>query len=157
MYRRATDQIITQLILAQQIAIICSHTCEQYCGKQHPRLAGLAKEKLNVCKVLSCSFQVSWKSRMETKEIRFVWKEGWSRPCGNAVKGRGHATSCEGTVLKREVVNPVWAGYPTLYCVPSFRKGCPLAHVWWEIKMIDWSLRSGRGISAEQAIPDFLY
>lgn len=80
-----------------------------------------------------------------------------SRPCGKKTstgEGRGHATSCEGTVLKREVVNPVWAGYPTLYCVPSFRKGCPLAHVWGEIKMIDWSLRSGRGVSAEQAILD---
>lgn len=32
-----------------------------------------------------------------------------SRPCGknSTGGGRGHATSCEGTVLKREVVNPV--------------------------------------------------
>lgn len=55
-----------------------------------------------------------------------------SRPCGknSTGGGRGHATSCEGTVLKREVVNPVWAGYPTLYCVPSFRKGLsPRSHV----------------------------
>lgn len=37
--------------------------------------------------------------------------------------GVGHMHGCEGTVLNREVVNPVWAGYPTLHCVPSFRKG----------------------------------
>lgn len=37
--------------------------------------------------------------------------------------GVGHMHGCEGTVLNREVVNPVWASYPTLHCVPSFRKG----------------------------------
>lgn len=76
---------------------------------------------------------------------------GWSgKKPTREVGGRvgGHMQGCKETVLYREVVNPVWAGYPTLHCVPSFRKGLsPWSRVG-EIKMINCSTGKSTGSGA---------
>lgn len=63
---------------------------------------------------------------------------------------------CEGTVLNREVVNPVWAGYPTLHCVPSFRKGLsPCSRVEGRLKWsnVAWVGMGGRWKGVLQGNP----
>ncbi len=84
------------------------------------------------------------KARVENKSTR-----------GGGGRVGGHTQGCKGTVLNREVVNLVWAGYPTLYCVPSFSKGLsPWSRVCGGgIKLINRSTGEGRRRGALKGNP----
>lgn len=109
-----------------------------------------------------CSLCDSWERGRKAREVeeqegRGEWRDVEKAARADPVEknstggGRECTTSCKGTALKREVVNPVWASYPTLRCVPSFGKGLsPRSRVFVcvcgvGIKMIDWSLGGGAG------------
>lgn len=99
-----------------------------------------------------------WRNKRE-EERKWMWRRQqgqtlWKR--NSTGGGRDLTTRCKGAALKkREVVNPVWASYPTLHCVPSFGKGLsPRSRVFVcvcvvGIKMIDWSLGGGVGSAGE--------
>lgn len=79
---------------------------------------GRVVHRTELCRA-ACALSSAHRVWGEDKGLPRIGQSGKKHTRG----GVGHMHGCEGTVLNREVVNPVWAGYPTLDCVPSFRKG----------------------------------